>query len=445
MENAYESDWESLDSRRCPKWFEAAKFGIFIHWGVYSVPAWAPKRRDVNDNGAAYAEWYGAAMQDSANPIAQFHAKTFGKDFPYRDFAPRFSAEVFDPDRWARLFRSAGARYVVLTSKHHDGYCLWPSKYSPDWNSVDVGPKRDLVKDLGEAVRKEDMRFGLYYSLLEWYHDLYKSDPERYALDHMIPQMKELIEAYKPDLLYADGEWDHPSSTWHSADFLAWLFNESPVAREIVVNDRWGKETRSAHGGFFTSEYGEVGFDKELGAGRVWEEIRSIGASFGYNRNENLEDYLGENDLINLLVDTVLEGGNLCLNVGPTADGRVPVLMEERLLQIGHWLKVNGEGIYGGRPWGQGGEEEAEEQVRYLEHDGILYAFFSSWPRGEAELRVPLIWKGTPSVHLLGDGVPLSCRRDGQQVTVNTRGIPQRGIPARAPFVFKMEGAPSES
>ncbi len=188
-----------------------------------------------------------------------------------------------------------------------------------------------------------------YYSLYEWFNPTYKTDPAAYVDQHMIPQMKDLVMRYNPDILWTDGEWDKPSKEWKSEEFLAWLYNESPVRDNIVVNDRWGSETRSKHGGFYTTEYGLVG-DKEGISSTVphaWEECRGIGTSFGYNRNEDLSDYSSAEQLIKLLVSTVAAGGNLLLDIGPAADGTIPVIMQERLLEIGKWLKVNGEAIYG--------------------------------------------------------------------------------------------------
>jgi alpha-L-fucosidase len=250
----YEPNWESLDKRPVAPWFDEAKFGIFIHWGVFSVPAWGPRGQ--------YAEWYWrrqAEQQKGADkgkggPFWDFHKRVYGPDFKYQAFAPQFRAELFDPDAWADVFARSGARYVVLTSKHHDGYALWPSAQSPGWNAMDTGPKRDLAGDLSAAVKKKGVKFGFYYSLYEWYHPLWKADVKRYVGEHMLPQMKDLVTRYKPELLWTDGEWDHPSETFRSTEFLAWLFNEAPGGADIVINDRWGKETRSKHGGFFTTE-----------------------------------------------------------------------------------------------------------------------------------------------------------------------------------------------
>lgn len=438
----YTADWESLDQRPCPPWFDEAKFGIFIHWGVYSVPSWAPRRHTVKETGEAYAEWYWAAMQDKSGPYYKHHVETYGEDFPYQEFAPMFKAEMFDPAEWADLFGRAGARYVVLTSKHHDGYCLWPSSLSWNWNSVDVGPRRDLVGQLTEAVRAKGLKMGLYYSLYEWFRPLYHADPRRYAREHMKPQLIDLVERYRPSVLFADGEWDHPSDVWDTPAFLAWLFNESPVKDEVVVNDRWGKETRSVHGGYFTTEYGEVGGGRSLGTERKWEENRGIGASFGYNRNERLEDYLTPQQLIHTLINTVSAGGNLLLNVGPTADGRIPVIMQERLLQIGEWLSVNGEAIYGTRPLqSQRSQAPASNtDVRFTTKGDTLYAICLKWPGDE--LVLPLPDGAHPTrVSLLGGPDVLVFERVSGGISVQVPRLAPDELKSRYAYVFKIASA----
>ena len=338
----YEANWSSLDSRPNPEWYLDAKFGIFIHWGVYSVPAWRPK--------GSYAEWYWKSLIDRHDSTWIYHNKWFGENFKYQDFAPQFKAELFEPDKWAELFKNAGARYVVLTSKHHDGYALWPSRQSWNWNSMDIGPHRDLLGDLTEAVRAQDIKMGFYYSLYEWYNPLYNSDVDRYVDEHVLPQFKDAVQRYKPSIIFSDGEWDHPSKTWRSEEFLAWLYNESNAPEDVVVNDRWGGETRFRHGGYYSTEYENV--NNEISQDlieRGWEECRGIGASFGYNRNEDISDYQTGESLVHMLIEIVSKGGNLLLNVGPTGDGRIPVIMQERLRQIGAWLAINGEAIYATR------------------------------------------------------------------------------------------------
>lgn len=356
LAQTYQPTWESIDKRPTPAWFQDAKFGIFIHWGVYSVPAYAP----VLPGKLAYAEWYWNAMTNGQKPNAsaiqsgtwEYHKKMYGANFPYQNFAPQFRAELYDPDHWADIFFRSGAKYVALTSKHHEGFALWPSReasktWGRPWNAIEIGPKRDVLGDLTEAVRRKGLKMGFYYSLYEWYNPLWLNDKERYVREHMFPQFKDLVNRYHPAIIFSDGEWDLPSDQWHSPELLAWLFNESPVKDEVVIDDRWGKDTRHKHGGYWTTEYtpGMSGMD------HPWEESRGMGFSYGYNRAENISHYHSGKELVVMLVDLVSRGGNLLLDIGPDADGTIPVIMEERLLQIGSFLKVNGDAIYGTKPW----------------------------------------------------------------------------------------------
>src|SRR5438034_4759099 len=353
----YQPTWDSIDQRPTPEWFAEARFGIFIHWGTYSVPAYAP----VIPGELAYAEWYWHAMtngryESKANDLERgtwaLHQKLYGTDFVYQNFASQFKAELFDPDHWADVFAGSGARYVVLTSKHHEGFALWPSReasatWGRPWNAVETGPKRDLLGDLTRAVRAKGLKMGFYYSLYEWYNPLWLSDKPRFVGEHTFPQFKDLVSRYEPSLIFSDGERDLPSAEWRSPELLAWLFNDSSVGSTVAINDRWGKDTRHKHGGSWTTEYtpGMSGSD------HPWEESRGMAFSYGYNRAERLEHYRSARELVIMLCDIVSRGGNLLLDIGPAADGTIPVVMEERLAQIGSWLKVNGEAIYGTRPF----------------------------------------------------------------------------------------------
>jgi len=472
----YQPTWESVDTRPTPAWFSDAKFGIFIHWGVYSVPAYAP----VIPGKLAYAEWYWNALTNgqrpNANPIQSgtwaFHQKQFGPDFPYQAFAPQFRAELFDPDHWADVFARSGAKYVALTSKHHEGFALWPSReasatWGRPWNAVDIGPKRDLLGDLSDAVRRKGLRMGYYYSLYEWYNPLWLSDKPRYIAEHMIPQFKDLVTRYKPSIIFSDGEWDLPSSEWRSPELLAWLFNESPVKDEVVINDRWGKDSRHKHGGYWTTEYtaGMSGMD------HPWEESRGMGFSYGYNRAERLEHYHSARDLVTMLVDLVSRGGNLLLDIGPGADGTIPVVMEERLLQIGEWLAVNGEAIYGTKPWtvtrqwtagdmpkvDYNKEYEAAYDVMALvappsAGKASIEAFFTS--KGTQVFAILPRWPGrtfrvqgvtgVTAVTLLGSSAPLTFKADTAGITVQLPELPE-ALRSQPAWVLAVSRQPAPS
>lgn len=332
-----------IEKRPVPQWWQDSRFGIFIHWGPYSVPAYAE-----ND----YSEWYWNHVQTKPGTRA-FHERVYGKDFGYADFFPQFRAELFDPGEWARLFERSGARYVVLTAKHNDGFCLWPSPEASKsrgrpWNSVETGPRRDLVGELSEAVTATGLRMGLYFLLYEWDHPAYLRRPSEFIEQVSIPQIQDLVKRYNPWILWTDGGWQHGADEYRSLEVLDWMITHSDRGDAFVFNDRWGHplEGRMGH---LTTEY-TYAIDSHK-YGRPWEETRGMGTSFAYNRRERLEDYATSEELILTLVDVISHGGNLLLDIGPQADGIIPLFMQERLLAIGSWLRVNGEAVYGSRPW----------------------------------------------------------------------------------------------
>lgn len=465
----YQPTWDSIDRRPTPAWFGDAKFGIFIHWGVYSVPSYAP----VIPGKLAYAEWYWNALANGQKPNAngiqkgtwEYHQKQYGANFPYQDLAPQFRAELYDPAHWADVFARSGAKYVVLTSKHHEGFTLWPNKeasatWGRPWNAVETGPKRDILGDLTTAVRAKNLKMGFYYSLYEWFNPLWLTDKPRYIREHMTPQFKDLVTRYQPSLIFADGEWDLPSSEWRSPELLAWLFNESAVKSEVVVNDRWGKDSRHKHGGYWTTEYtpGMSGID------HPWEESRGMGFSYGYNRAERAEHYHSSRELLLMLVDIVSRGGNLLLDIGPDGDGTIPVVMEERLLQMGEWMKLNGEAIYGTKPWKTSRQWSAGEveKVDYNKEYSTQYdlmkligrptggkatieAFFTT--KGSSVYAIVPRWPGreftlkdmtAKSVSLLGTAATLKTRAAKGGVTVSLPELPDE-LRAQPMWVLKIE------
>jgi len=457
----YHPNWESIDSRPTPQWFTDAKFGVFICWGLYSVPAWTPKGK--------YAEWYQYWLQEKSfeGKVYDFHVRTYGKDFEFKDFAPMFKAELWNPDEWAELFEKAGAKYIVLTTKHHSGYTLWPSRqaedtYGENFNPVKVGPRRDIVGDIAAAVRKKNIKVGLYYSLYEWYHPLWQSDKKRFVEEHMFPQFKDLVTRYHPDIIWSDGEWEMEWEKWRSPELLAWLFNNAPNEKDLVINDRWGKGIRHKHGGFYTTEYGS-GMDDDS---HPWEENRGMGFSYGYNRAEDLEDYRSAQELILMLIDVVSRGGNLCLDIGPSADGRIPVIMQERLRQIGAWLRTNGQAIYGTRMWKvpcqwSAGSIPKTERKEYMSRFNILeqtidppegqafkevlftfknknlYAITPRWPGKELTLKD--ITPGSDTeVILLGTKEKPTWKADDNNLVITTPELDSNKIKGQYAYVFQL-------
>jgi len=459
----YQPTWESVDKRPTPAWFQDAKFGIFIHWGVYSVPAYAP----VLPGALAYAEWYWNALTGGkgGKPSAiqsgtwDYHRRQYGAGFDYQDFAPQFRAELFDAEHWAEVFRRSGARYVVPTSKHHEGFALWPSReasatWGRPWNAAEIGPRRDLLGELTQAVRAKGLRMGFYYSLYEWYNPLWLSDKPRYVREHMIPQFKDVVTRYEPSIVFADGEWDLPSADWKSPELLAWLFNETAVKDEVVVNDRWGKDSRHKHGGYWTTEYTPGMADTS----HPWEESRGMGYSYGYNRAERLDHYRTGRELVTILVDIVSRGGNLLLDIGPDADGTIPVIMEQRLAEIGAWLAVNGEAIYGSRPhavakqWSAGAIPAIDYNKEYdtvydvskltgtpAPGKASIEAFFTR--KGDAVYAILTRWPGRrftwkdagalrpTAISLLGASGPLRFTKAGNSLLIDLPDLPEALLP----------------
>lgn len=439
----YKATWASLDSRPLPQWFDEAKIGVFLHWGVYSVPSYAPHRSEVSFPDRAYAEWYAHYVQESDSPQRAFHERAYAGKTLYQDLAASWDPVFFDADEWMRLFRYAGAKYFIPTAKHHDGFCLYNSAYSHNWNSVDIGPKRDIIEELMNACDKYGITRGMYYSILEWFHP-YMRDGEkgvyRYAGEKMLPQFKELVERFRPHILFSDGSWDYPSDAWRSKEFLAWLYNESSVRETVVVNDRWGSETIAAHGGYFTSEYEFINSQamseeeaREKFRTHKFSEGRSLGYSFGFNRNERYSDYLTERELIETLTDVICRGGNFLLNVGPCADGTIMPLIEERLVQLGDWMKVNGEAIYGSRPVHVDGLSEGCGSVCVGDD---VYIFCRRYPKVELKLRSPLFTGG--DIRLLGSDAPVPGRVGGGEAVFTAPCLTVDEMPCRCVYTFRI-------
>ena len=436
-------------TRPLPEWFDDAKLGIFVHWTAAAVPAFAPVTDSPFDLAAEggwaeamrcspYVEWYQNSIAIEGSPAALHHAEVHGNR-PYDDFVARFLAghAGWRPEPWAELFEHAGARYVVLVTKHHDGVLLWPSA-TPNPNKPAWGSERDLVGDLAGAVRARAMRFGTYYSGgLDWtfgglpVRDLQgmltaiPQTPEylAYADGHWA----ELIDRYRPDVLWNDIGYPR------AADLDGLFERYYEAVPDGVVNNRFDWMAQSAgarHCDFVTPEYSIVGDPN-----RKWESTRGIGTSFGYNREESEDSYLGADELVRMFVDVVAHGGNLLLNVGPTAEGVIPWVQAQRLLALGWWLRTNGEAIYGTRPWARPDGVTAEgDPVSFTAKGSALFATVKGTPatdQVELDVRPP----PGAEVRLLGHDAPLSW--DGSVVTLP-------GRPAAAPaLTLKVDPAPS--
>ncbi|RRR95622.1 alpha-L-fucosidase [Glycomyces terrestris] len=333
---------------RLPEWAQEASLGIFIHWGAYAVPAWAEPEHIAGEpepeggwfKHSSYAEWYANTIRIEGSLAAAHHAEVYGSA-PYEDFLDQWRAEAYDPAAWARAFRSLGADYVVPVTKHHDGVTLWDAPGTGGFNTVDRGPKRDLLSPLAEAVRAEGMRFGVYYSGgLDWsitdappiveVEDIWRHRPNdaeyaAYATAHV----RDLIDRYRPSVLWNDIEWPEAGKEDGSLEALiAYYRGEVP---DGIVNDRWGADVWD----YRTSEY-SMGADHETGTG--WEHNRGLGSSFGYNRVEDEQHTLSPRELAKHYVDVVSRGGRLLLNVGPDASGRLPDVQLRTLNGVAPWM-----------------------------------------------------------------------------------------------------------
>ncbi len=447
LEASYEPNWKSLDSRPTPGWWTEAKFGIFIHWGPYAVPAYAPVSADGSFSWGGFSEWYqGRLIEAKKKGKKHAHHEKFYNAAPYANFASEFKARFYDANKWAELFKRCGAKYVVLTSKHHDGYALWPSAQSPYFNSVAVGSGRDLAGEFAEAMKKAGLRRGFYFSLLEYANPLYPGirdsvktkdalDIKEWSRQVSLPQLKDLVSRYSPDIVWADGEWDYNSSDHLAEEFLSWLYTSSPVKDDVVVNDRWGKDSRGIHGGHYTTEYGAG--ERGAKADKVihpWEECRGIGGSFGYNRFEDPKHYMSRKKCIETLVGVCARGGNLLLNVGPDPDGLIPPIMEDRLLAIGRWLDVNGEAIYGSKRWDDADLKLKKNGIYFTQKGDNIYVICFKWPR---ELDIKKTGE-VSSVAFLGCNSELQFEQLGDGIKIKMPNISPSELPCEHAWVFRI-------
>ena len=348
--------WSRFD-RPIPEWFTAAKFGIFVHWGAYCVPAWAEPTGElgaVDDETwfkhNPYAEWYFNSIRIEGSPAQAHHRDAHGGR-PYDEFLDEWRAESFDAHALVGLFARAGARYVVPTTKHHDGITLWEAPGTSTRNTVRRGPMRDLVAEFAAATRAAGLRFGVYYSGgLDWHvtdlppldthHGVRTVRPydEAYAT-YAYLHVQDLIDRHRPDILWNDIEW--PDRGKHDGSYglarlFAHFYDKNP---EGVVNDRWG----ATHWDFQCSEYQAY---REIEGSGPWENTRGLGLSFGYNQNEDESVTLDAHAAVEHLVDVASRGGNLLLNVGPRADGTLSEFQRATLEGMAEWMTRNASAVH---------------------------------------------------------------------------------------------------
>jgi alpha-L-fucosidase len=449
----YQPTQASLDTHPLPAWWRDAKFGIFIHWGPASVPAW------TLPNGLA-GFWYWFEQQIPGTPTWEHHLQTYGADVTYDDLIPKFTASKYDPDAWARLFKDVGARYFLLTTKHHDGFALWCSKTSHR-NACDMGPRKDLVGPLVKAARREGLKAGLYYSIPEWFspaprpaatnmvssaasmqsepagllgdsvfnltaRNAYTQQPvpytgytpiADYGAGQVRPQLRELIDTYHPDEIWCD--IGGAESYYRSNETEAALYNGAATTNPdgVIVNDRCGDG--NTHIDFKSVEQGN-GY--QIGSQTIdkpTETDRAIGNWF-YSDGNTDEALPSRATLLGELITAVSMNSNYVLNISPRADGTLPEPLVSRLEYLGRWLKINGEAIYGSRPWTQGADDDNPNTRFTVGRDGSFYLTTIGWPGKELRVKAQVPIPSGAVFTLLGaDGRPLPWRRDGSTLVID--------------------------
>jgi alpha-L-fucosidase len=464
----FEPSWDSLKGFQVPEWYQDAKFGIFIHWGVYSVPAFG-------------SEWYPRNMYKQGSREFDHHFETYGphSKFGYKDFIPKFKAEKFDPKEWARLFKESGARYIVPVAEHHDGFPMYDCSFT-EWSAVKMGPRRDVIGELAVAVREEGLHFGVSSHRAEnwWFYDqgrTFDSDvgdpsnqglygaaqlrekaedqslpPSREYLDDWLARTSELIDKYQPEVLWFDWWIAQPFFHNHLRRLAAFYYNRG------VEWDMGFAINYKKHGGSsFPDEAAVLDIERGQLSGMrklFWQTDTSVSKnSWGYITDH---DYKTADSIVDDLIDIVSKNGCLLLNIGPRADGTIPEPEVEILRSIGQWLKVNGEAIYGTRPWkvfGEGPTEVVEgtfndtkrgsftaEDIRFTSKDAVVFATFLAWPE-TGSLTIRAMGKDARTapalVSLLGYEGSIDWRQTAEGLIVN---LPEQRSGDYA-FVLKIE------
>lgn len=453
---------QSLDEHQAPEWYKDAKFGMFIDWGPWSVAGWAPK-----NNGAMYPDWYLKRMYDDTL-TRQYNEKNWGTDFQRDDFISLFRAKRYKPEKLVKIAKEAGMKYIVPFCKHHGGFCLWPSSYTQR-NAIYLGPKKDLIKPIVDACKKEGLKFGFYFSIEEWAYPLindndsliirewggektsYSNKYEKelsgkiavknFAEDYLIPQATEFIDKYDPDLIWYDGDWSTPAKKLRTYDIASYFYNNAEGRKEVAINDRYGTESdkslRFIRGDFYTDEYGDKK-NEVSETSHAWEECRGISQSFGYNWQDTKKNVISTEAFIKMFVKIVARGGNLLLIVNLDGQGSLPKIEKERLESIGKWLNVNGEGIYSTRPWDI--EEDGNNYFTSSKNKEYLYVICLTWPGKILKVKNCSPIAGS-NITMLGVNDNLNWEKIGNDIEINIPSQLQdvKNRPCKYAWVMKIQ------
>ncbi len=407
------------------KWWKDARFGMFIHWGAYAVPAGIYHGKVVP--GAA--EWI---MYTAKIPVKE-----------YEQFAREFNPVKFNADEWVKTAKQAGMKYIVITAKHHDGFCMWDTKLT-DYNIVDYTPfKRDVLKELSEACKKEGMNLGFYYSIMDWHNPLAHGDSfPKYRDEYMKPQLKELLTRYGDiKILWFDGEWIDEWTEEQGRDLYNYVRNLKP---DIIVNNRVGKgragmqgmnKGKDYVGDFGTPEQGILDTKSDFS----WETCMTMNHTWGYKNTDH--DWKSPEVLIHNLIDISSKGGNYLLNVGPDAEGIIPAASVSRLQAMGRWLDINGEAIYGTRTFRFFGEGD---DIRFTTSAGgkYIYAIALDWPGASLTLE-SVQADDDAEIRLLGYDPPLKWKTNENQdllIRLPEKLQDENNRPCRYAWTFKIKG-----
>ncbi len=463
-EGPFKGDPASLGNHRCPTWFVDAKLGIFYDWGPYAVAGYARKHWDR----ARYPDWY---LHHMYGRYRDYHRETWGRDWERDDFIGLFTGTCFDADEIVDLVKRSGARYLIPFNKHHDGYCLWNSSFTFR-NSVEMPPHRDFSAELVTACRAAGIPHGFYFSVEDYEHPLLDDAggielrywdrpmappedtceetgrgvigpfrPERdnarlggkvpvrnFIEDYLLPQAKEFIDLHDPDILWFDGEWLKPAEYYQTGRLVAYFYNRARDRKEVVANDRFGRDSRGRQGDYYTSETDEI----VEPVGFPWEECRPLSSSYGYNRLDTIAHYLSAAELVHMFVRIVAKGGNLLLLVTPDGRGSIPIIQRQLLDELGGWLQCNGEAIYGTRPYTTLKETtQAGDPVWYtLSADRRYgYAILLDYPRDETVLLPGARVVPGSRMQMLGYEVPLPWVDTGEALWGVTVRLPEEMLP----------------
>ncbi len=414
-------------------WFREAKFGLFIHWGVYSVPAGEWKGQKD------YGEWF---LEQTKMPVSQ-----------YEKFRDQFNPVKFDAQRWVAIAKDAGMKYLVITSKHHDGFAMFNTKLTP-WGIMSTPFHRDPMKELAAACKEAGLKFCFYHSIMDWHHPDYTprrpwndlaqahGDPDfDQYVRFMKGQLKELTTQYGPlGILWFDGEWEKTWTHERGRDLYDYVRGLQP---DIIVNNRVGKNRAGMQGlSKGTEIVGDYGTpEQEIPAGGLpgvdWESCMTMNNHWGYNQHD--QHWKSSAEMIRMLVDIVSKGGNYLLNVGPTSEGLIPGPSVERLQEMGRWMKPNGESIYGATP---GPWPKAPAWGRVTQKPGKLYLHVFHWPQNGPLILPGLKGKTITTAYLLADPHRAPLAVTASQVGVEVTLPAQAPDPVASVVVLGTSGAP---